>query len=240
MTLPRRSGIALWRQVQIYLEEQISSGALQPGAQLPTEARLSAQFGVNRHTVRRALAEMEDRGLIRVEQGRGTFVQEPVLAYRVSVRTRFTENIMCENRIPTRALVDVEVIASSPQVARILGLDPGAPVLQVVMNGETDGKRISHSHHRFPAERFPDMAEAIRTWASVTQALRQVGIEDYRRKWTRVSARIPSGREADALMQPRARPILVTESLNVDLEGRPIEYGTTLFNSDWVEVVFEP
>jgi len=240
MALPRRSGIALWRQVQIHLERQISDGSLQPGDQLPTEARLSAQFGVNRHTVRRALAGMEDRGLIRVEQGRGTFVQEPVLAYRVSLRTRFTENIMREKRVPTRTLLETSTVPASVSVAAALDLEPGAPLLRVIMNGESDGRRISHSDHLFPADRFPTLVEAVREVGSITRALRQVGVEDYRRKWTRVSARIPSGREAEALQQPRTRPILVTESLNVDLDGSPIEHGVTLFNSDWVEVVFEP
>jgi len=240
MTLTRRSGIALWRQVQIDLERQITDGTLQPGDQLPTEARLSAQFGVNRHTVRRALAGMEDRGLIRVEQGRGTFVQEPVLEYRVSLRTRFTDNIMREKRVPTRTLVEAGITPASAQSAAALDLAPGTPLLRVVMSGESDGRRISHSEHLFPADRFPNLEEAVRETGSITQALRRAGVDDYRRKWTRISARIPSGREAEALQQPRTRPVLVTESLNVDPDGRPLEHGTTLFNSDWVEVVFEP
>jgi GntR family phosphonate transport system transcriptional regulator len=63
---------------------------------------------------------------------------------------------------------------------------------------------------------------------------------DYRRKWTRVTARMPSGREADMLQQPRTRPVLVSESVNVDPDGRLIEFGLTRFNSDWVQIVLEP
>lgn len=240
MVLPRRSGVALWRQVQIHLERQISDGTLKPGDRLPTEAQLSAQFGVNRHTVRRALAGMEERGQIRVEQGRGTFVQEQVLAYRVSVRTRFTENIVGANRVAQRAYVDSSQVAATAAMAEALDIGLGAPVTCVVMVGDLDGQRISQSEHFFSVERFPDIAAAIRADESVTLALRRLGVPDYQRKWTRVAARMPSGREAELLGQPRTRPILVTESLDVDPDGRPIEYGVTRFNSDWVQIVFEP
>lgn len=240
MVLPRRSGVALWRQVQIHLERQLSDGSLQPGDRLPTEAQLSAQFGVNRHTVRRALAGMEERGQIRVEQGRGTFVQEPVLAYRVSVRTRFTDNIAGQNRVPTRTLLEADEVLAGGSVAEALDVAPNTRLTRILIAGDSDGRRISHSEHLFPAARFPGLVEAFRAEMSVTGALQRVGLPDYHRKCTRVMARMPTGREAELLQQPRTRPILVTESVNVDPEGRPIEYGLTRFNSDWVQIVFEP
>ena len=74
-----RVASALWRQIVGRLTRDIASGGYKPGGQLPTEAVLSARFGVNRHTVRRALEEMSRDGLVRIEQGRGTFVAEDVL-----------------------------------------------------------------------------------------------------------------------------------------------------------------
>ncbi|HTN11112.1 MAG TPA: GntR family transcriptional regulator [Acetobacteraceae bacterium] len=76
---PREDGVALWRQIANALEAEIAAATLAPGARLPTEAQLAARFAVNRHTVRRALEEMSRNGLIRVEQGRGSFVAEDVL-----------------------------------------------------------------------------------------------------------------------------------------------------------------
>ncbi|MBN8910269.1 MAG: GntR family transcriptional regulator, partial [Rhodospirillales bacterium] len=79
----RNEGVALWRQIAGRLQQDIAGGGLPPGARLPTEAELSQQFGVNRHTVRRALEELSRAGLVRVEQGRGSFVAEDVLDYTV-------------------------------------------------------------------------------------------------------------------------------------------------------------
>ena len=240
MVLPRGGGVALWRQIQMHFERQLSDGSLQPGDRLPTEARLSEQFGVNRHTVRRALAGLETRGLIRVEQGRGTFVREHVLAYRISERTRFSDNVAGEQRSPSRTLVSLSERAADPVVAEALNLAPETRVLCVEMVGDSDGRRISYSEHHFPAPLFPGLAEALQAEQSVSRALRRVGIADYRRAWTRVTARMPSGREADMLQQPRSRPVLVSESVNVDPDGRLIEFGLTRFNSDWVRIVLEP
>src|ERR1051325_3009833 len=86
----RQEGVALWRQIATRLQHDIGAGVYPPGGRLPTEAELSQQFRVNRHTVRRALDELSRGGLVRVEQGRGSFVAEDVLAYAVEPRTRFT------------------------------------------------------------------------------------------------------------------------------------------------------
>ena len=59
-----------------YLLEELTTGRLSPGEALPSELVLAEQFRVARHTVRRALAGLEKNGLIRREQGRGTFVSE--------------------------------------------------------------------------------------------------------------------------------------------------------------------
>jgi GntR family transcriptional regulator, arabinose operon transcriptional repressor len=59
-----------------HLLGEVSAGRLKPGAVLPPEIELAKTFGVSRQTVRRALAEMDEEGIIRREQGRGTFVSQ--------------------------------------------------------------------------------------------------------------------------------------------------------------------
>ncbi|KAA5604662.1 phosphonate metabolism transcriptional regulator PhnF [Roseospira marina] len=240
MVLARRSGVALWRQVQAHVETALADGTLKPGDQIPTEAQMADRFGVNRHTIRRAMAELEDRGLIRVEQGRGSFVQEPILSYRIGQCTRFTDNVIGENRRPSRAVVDVRTLRAEGLPADALGLRPQDTLACVSVVSDCDGHRVSYSDHFFSARRFPGIDDAVRAERSVTAALRRFGIMDYRRKWTQVTARMPTARDAEWLHQNRTRPILLTESLNVDSDGHPIEFGRSQFSSDWVQIVFEP
>lgn len=69
-----RDGLSRWARIERELREDIELGGLVPGSRLPSEHLLAERFGVNRHTVRRALSALQERGLIRVEQGKGTFV----------------------------------------------------------------------------------------------------------------------------------------------------------------------
>src|SRR5262245_38837629 len=90
----RRSGIALWRQIADRIRLGIAAGDLGGGGRLPPETELSARFGVNRHTVRAAIAALVQEGVLRAEQGRGTFVAaRRKLSYPIAKRTRFSTGL---------------------------------------------------------------------------------------------------------------------------------------------------
>lgn len=240
MTLARMSGVALWRQIEQLLEADIRVKQFGPGDRLPTEAELSARFGVNRHTVRRAMLALQERGLVHVEQGRGSFVQENIVDYRLGRRTRFSENILSLRREPSGTLVRVARLSADRTMARMLQTRAGEAVLLLETLKSADGRPINLGRHHFLFRRFNGLAEAFKETGSITAALRKFGVSDYTRKVTRVTARMPEEQEARLLVQPRNRPILVTESLNVDESGQPIEYGMACFAADRVQFVFEP
>ena len=85
------AGVTLWRRIADDLERAITAGEIAPGEKLPGETEIAARFAVNRHTVRRAIAELAGRGLVRAARGSGTFVEGGRLAYPISARTRFSE-----------------------------------------------------------------------------------------------------------------------------------------------------
>jgi GntR family phosphonate transport system transcriptional regulator len=237
--LARASGVALWRQIVRGIEQDVAAGRLLPGARLPTEAQMSARLGVNRHTVRRALEELSRSGLVRVEQGRGSFIAEDVLDYAVSARTRFSEWIRAHNKEPGGRVLDLREVAADPAAAAGLGLRPGERIVRLERLGLADGRPVSLGSHHFPADRFPGLLQALRDHGAVTAALAQVGLTDYRRQVTRVTARMPQGSEAELLHMSRGRPVLVTEGVNVDLAGAIVEFGVTCYPTPLVQIVFE-
>ena len=81
----------LWRQIAQQIEKEIRDRTLHPGDKLPTEWELTERFGVNRHTIRRALSALAEAGVVRAEQGRGTFVQEGLIA---PIWTQFNRDIL--------------------------------------------------------------------------------------------------------------------------------------------------
>ncbi len=235
--LQRTAGAPLWRQVEELLTQAIRSGRIKPGEQLPTEFALAERFAVNRHTIRRALAALEAESLIRVERGRGTFVHENVIDYQVSRRTRFSENLRRQNREPSGLILDAGERPAPHPVARALGLSEGETVVWIKHLSQADGRPISTADHYFPYKRFQGFLEIYRQRKSITATYAYFGVFDYTRKSTRVTARMPTLEEAELLKQPKNRPVLVTESVNIDADGEPIEYGCTAFNGEVVQLV---
>jgi len=239
MDLTRGSGVALWRQIASRIEHDIAARLFPPGGRLPTEHELAERFEVNRHTLRRAVSALEEKGLVRIEQGRGTFVQGGAIDYSVGKRTRFSENIRRQAREPSGRLIRAEIIPADPIIARELGLRRGARVVLLETVGMADDVPISIGAHHFPARRFPDLIAAYDESGSISDALSDAGVADYSRKSTRVTAGLPDARECGLLEMPRTRPLLICESINIDQDGEIIEFGQASFVADRVQVSLE-
>jgi len=234
----------LWRQVGQRLIEEIDSGHLAPGTRLPADFDLAARFGVNRHTVRRALQDLQGRGLLRSERGRGTFVVDDVMDYRLGARTRFTENLLEAGRAPGRRLLSLEAMPATPPVAEALAITPGELVLVAVVLGMGDGVPISLGRNRFPEGRLPGLAAALQAAEaagrfSITSGLREAGVAGYRRRYTRVGARKPDPEEAKLLRMPASAPVLEAEALDEDPHGRPVNHAQTIFCAARVQFLIE-
>jgi GntR family transcriptional regulator, phosphonate transport system regulatory protein len=238
--LGREPGVTLWRQIARALQDEIAAGVHEVGGQLPTEAQLSVRFGVNRHTVRRALEDMSRQGLVRVEQGRGSFVAEETIDYEVVPRTRFSEWIRRHNKEPSGRVLELGEVAADATVAGALGLRPGARVVRLARLGLADDVPVSLSSHHFSPVRLPGILTALRETTGITAALARCGVTDYLRQSTRVTARPPFPSEAELLRTSRTRPLLVAENINVDRDGSVIEFGLSRYPTPRVQMVFEP
>jgi GntR family transcriptional regulator, phosphonate transport system regulatory protein len=237
--MERGSGVSLWRQIEETLVGEIARGAYSGELRFPTEAELSRRFGVNRHTVRRAVAELTRRGLLRVEQGRGMFVAEHAIDYALGPRTRFSENLLRQGRQPSHSILRLLRMPGPPEALRALALEPRSAVVFLETIGAADGRPISSSTTWFPAARLPGLEASLRRTASITAALAELGVTDYRRRSTRVIAMLPSEEERARLLLAPGRPVLVAERLDEDREGVPIGYGVTSFAADRVQLVLE-
>src|SRR5665647_59058 len=88
----RDNGEALYAQIARQLEQEVAA-SYGPGDCLPAEGLLAVRFGVNRHTLRRAIDELVEAGLLERRHGRGVFVLDNQIDYQIGTGTRFTENL---------------------------------------------------------------------------------------------------------------------------------------------------
>src|SRR5271170_2813676 len=93
LKLDRRRPEPLWHQAQTALRSLIERGEWSSGSQIPNEDRLCDLLGISRITVRHALRNLEEAGLLRREHGRGTFVRSATVVAGVRGLTSFTEEM---------------------------------------------------------------------------------------------------------------------------------------------------
>lgn len=231
---------SLWSSIADTLRDEIAQGIFRPADKLPTEAALSARFGVNRHTVRHALAELAKAGTVHARRGAGVFVTAKPTDYPLGRRVRFHQNIAATGRTPSRRMTLTATRPCTQREAEALALIQGSLVHVIEGVSLADGQPLAAFRSVMPAARFPDLLTQLEKTASVTAALAACGVADYTRASTRMTAKLAQPLLALTLQVPVGAAILRSVAVNVDADGRPVEYGTTWFAGDRVTLTVEP
>ncbi|MEO0939114.1 MAG: phosphonate metabolism transcriptional regulator PhnF [Pseudomonadota bacterium] len=228
----------IWKAIADALRGDLAEGRYRPGDKLPTEAALAERFGVNRHTVRHGLSALVEDGLVRTRRGAGAFVAAVPTDYPIGTRTRFTENLRRAGRVPGRELGGFTLRAALAREAQVLHVAPGATILATHGRSLADGQPLSMSESIYPHARLPGLAAALQEQKGVTHALRQVGVEDYTRASTRITAVTATPAQAVTLEVTEGAPLLKTTFLNV-ADGVPVEFGRTWWAGERVTLTLE-
>lgn len=109
------------------LQGLVLSHLLEPGQSLPTEAELERIYGVSRITVRRALSELAQSGLVQPRQGRGTYVRDPAQADAPCL-TSFTETALRRGEVPRSQLLSFKQVHGEQPAKELLRLDEDQPM----------------------------------------------------------------------------------------------------------------
>ena len=233
------SGVALWRQVADGIERGIADGRFAAGEKLPGEVEIAETYRVNRHTVRRALAALAERGLVRAERGSGTYVETKRLAYPLRSRTRFSEIVGAGGHEPRGQFIDASEEPATRELARQLGLKTGTTLIRIESVRLADRTPICVSTAWLSAELFPNAGSVFASARSMTKMLAHYGIRDYRRSSTRITAAIADATDAARLDLPLGRPVLVVDSTDVGIDGRPLVTKRSRFAAERVEFLVE-
>lgn len=234
MTAPRTP---LWQSIRDAIAKDIAQNELRPGDKLPTEAQLSARFGVNRHTLRRAIAALSDEGLVRSRRGAGVFVAMRPVEYAIGRRVSFHQNLALAGRLPGRRVNLTLLRGADATESQALALPKGAQVYVSEGVSTADDQPIALYRTSFPAARFPGLDEKLERLSSVTEALRESGLADFIRAETRITAELATAAQAVLLNAREGAPLVVTSSINTDAAGVPVEYGTTWFLAERVTLI---
>src|SRR5215813_13375339 len=234
------SGVSLWRRIADELEQSIARGTFKPGTRLPGEVDIAARFGVNRHTVRRAIAALAQRGLVRAERGSGTYIEQRRIPYPIRPRTRFSEIVGSAGHAVTGRLIAHTIEEAKAGLAKQLQVKTGTPLLRLELLRQADRVPLCAASTWLDAQRFPGAPRVYASTNSITRMLAHFGVRNYARKSSRVTATIAEATDAAVLRVALGRPLLVVDSVDVDGDGVPVLVTHARFPSDRLELVIEP
>jgi GntR family transcriptional regulator len=121
----------LYAALEAQLAAGIAGGEFPVGSQLPTEDKLIERFAVSRTTVRKAIQNLSDRGLIEIRRGTGTFVTQPRITQELTELTGFVEDMDALGHAASARLIDRIVVAADANVAEHLALAVGTRVMRI-------------------------------------------------------------------------------------------------------------
>lgn len=237
--IERGTGIAIWKQIAADLQAGIADGQPRSGERLPTEMELAERYQVNRHTVRRAIAELANDGYVEATRGRGTFVSRKPIAYPLTARTRFSEIVSAQDLQPGGRLISSAIEPAAGVTAQKLTISEAMPLIRMELLRVAGGRPLIISTAWVPVHMAPNLIADYAETGSITKALERAGFADYRRKASWISTSPADAADLSYLQLAPGVPVLVVESLNVTGPGVPLQYSRARFAGDAVQLVVE-
>ncbi|RZM74694.1 phosphonate metabolism transcriptional regulator PhnF [Leptolyngbya iicbica] len=234
-----REDLPLYLQIADELRRHIEETVYKVGDRLPTEPELSERFGVNRHTLRRAIEVLRNEGIVSVERGRGSFVTATPITLHLSRRVRFNKDLKAQSLQPSWQVLRVVELQADAKLSQRLEIAIGAPVVLYERLSSVEGVPLSISSSHFSGQQFPNLVKHCEVYCSISKMLQEeYGCEHFRRS-TRVSAQLAQNEDARLLKMPTNGAVLLSESINVNQHDTVIEYGVTRFRGDRMELVLD-
>jgi DNA-binding GntR family transcriptional regulator len=228
--LDRTSPIPLYFQIAENLKEAIQAGTIAPGGRLDNELELAEQLGVSRPTVRQAIQRLVQQGLVVRRRGLGTVVVAPRILRPVAL-TSLYDDLAAAERAPTTAVLSFEEIAADDEIAQVLSLAVGTPVLSIERLRFADETPLALMHNYLPAKLLQGRTEADLEQTGLYELLRSQGVQLHAADQV-LAARRATAQEARLLRAPRSATVLTMTRTAFDPAGLPIEHGRHAYLAD--------
>lgn len=230
------SPVPLYHQAAQVLEEAIEDGRLTRGSKLDSELDLAEQLGISRPTMRAAIKQLVDKGLLIRRRGFGTIVA-PTPVQRAVALTSLYDDLKESGREPQTRVLNFEEILCPPEIAEQLSIGPEAPVLQFDRLRVADSDPIALMHNVVPVGLLEIEREKLEQ-TGLYDLFRENGISPHVAT-QRVGARKAETREAELLEIELGDPVVTMSRIAYDTSGRPIEYGSHSYPAEsyWFEMM---
>jgi GntR family transcriptional regulator len=231
-TLDKNSPLPMYYQLKELLRGKITQGEWKPGDVIPSERELSERYRISRMTARQALVELTGEGIVRREQGKGTFVAEPKIMQSLSRLTGYTEDMQERALRPGARVLRIEMMGATERAAETLLIPTGAPILLLERLRMADGTPMaveaSHLHFDGMQELLSEDLENASLYQLLTEKWGVIPTKAEQQ----MEAALCSRRRQTLLDLGENAPVLKIRRTTYDQHGQPFEYVESTYRAD--------
>ena len=229
--LDPQSIVPLYKQLKDLLLQEIKEGIYKANQKIPTELELSEKYQISRMTVRKALAELVEEGVLAKKQGKGTFVCQRKVTKDMKKLQSFSEMCAHMGMKAGGRMLENRLELASEKIARLLNVEKGSQVIYISRVRYADGMPMAIERNYFPLkyaflleERFDDnslftfLKEHSHTAVAISE------------KWIELCK--ATAAEAELLQMAKGTSMLFIKSVAYTAEKEPIYVGHQVFNGE--------
>lgn len=229
--IDKHSPMPIYFQLEHSIRQQIENGELTPGDPLPSEREYAEQLDVSRMTVRQAITNLVNEGLLYRQKGRGTFVAEQKLEQKLSGLTSFTEDMKARGMTPANTLLAFEIIPADTKVAERLDLKEHTPVYEIKRIRLADDVPMALETVYISANLVKGLTETITAASLYHYIEEELGLVIGHAVQS-IEAAIVNETERPHLLVQKGAPVLLIERNTFLKDGTPLEYVKSSYRAD--------
>ena len=216
-------GVPLYVQIRESIRSRIDTGELKAGGYLPSEETLAKDFGVSRMTLRRAMDDLVQEGLIVRKHGDGTLVSSTKVMRDCTTLTSFFEDARSRGLKPYSRVVLKEIVKADSEVAKKLMINEGDDVFHIIRLRVVEEEKVMALHElNIPVSLCPWIEDVNLEKESLYDLYENHGLSI---EWGSqiVEARSATAQQAEYLEIPINIPLLCSERISYTSKNVPVE-----------------
>jgi GntR family transcriptional regulator len=229
--IDKTSPVPIYYQLEEQIKSMIDTKELNPGDLLPSEREFSETYGISRMTVRQAINNLVQTGLLYRVQGRGTFVAEKKFEQTLRGLTSFSEDMLGRGMTPSSQLLDFKIIPANAQITSDLGLKENEQVYEIKRIRLADNVPMALETTYIPVQLVEGLTEDVLNQSLYQFIEQKMGVTIHYATQA-IEASIADSLEAEYLHIKKGAPILSIQRNTLLEDGTPVETVRSVYRAD--------
>ncbi|MFN2744987.1 MULTISPECIES: GntR family transcriptional regulator [unclassified Bacillus (in: firmicutes)] len=236
--IKKDSHIPIYYQIETEIKKMVETKDLKPGDLIPSEREFAEKYEVSRMTVRQAVNNLVNEGILVRKRGKGTFIAKPKIEQPLKGLTSFSEDMKSRGMTPGTNMLGFGIIACDQRTAHKLEIAEGSPVYEVKRIRLADEIPMAYEISYLPADLIKGLTEDIMSASLYDYVENTLSLTIDRAAQT-LEPSIATQAESEPLDIDVGAPVLLIERCSYLEDGRPFEMVKSVYRGDRYKFVID-